>query len=82
MSTNNLPRQGRVPVLRLIGTLGAVVLLAYLLSKQSWSEILADVALLSWQLILIAFVLTMTSRMAVVSRWHVLLRSAGVKDSI
>lgn len=79
MSTNNLPRQGRVPVLRLIGTLGAVVLLAYLLSKQSWSEILADVALLSWQLILIAFVLTMTSRMAVVSRWHVLLRSAGVK---
>jgi uncharacterized membrane protein YbhN (UPF0104 family) len=72
-------RQGQAPVLRLIGTLGAVLLLVYLLSKQNWSEILADVRQISWQLFLIAFLLTMVSRMAVVSRWHVLLRSAGVK---
>jgi len=81
MSENNLSRQGRVPVLRLIGTFGAVVLLAYLLSKQGWPEILAAVGQISWQLFLFAFLLTMLSRMAVVSRWHVLLRSAGVSIS-
>jgi uncharacterized membrane protein YbhN (UPF0104 family) len=79
MSTDNPPRQDRVPVLRLIGTLGAVILLVYLLSKQGWSEILAAVVQISWQLFLFAFLLTLVSRVAVVSRWHVLLRSAGVK---
>jgi glycosyltransferase 2 family protein len=78
MSENNPSRQGRVPALRLIGTLGAVVLLVYLLSKQGWSEILAAVGQISWQLFLFAFLLTLLSRMAVVSRWHVLLHSAGV----
>jgi uncharacterized membrane protein YbhN (UPF0104 family) len=81
MSANNRSRQARVPVLRLIGTLGAVVLLVYLLSKQGWSDILAAVGQISWQLFLFAFLLTVLSRMAVVSRWHVLLRSAGVKIS-
>jgi uncharacterized membrane protein YbhN (UPF0104 family) len=79
MSTDNPPRQDRVPVLRLIGTLGAVILLVYLISKQGWSEILAAVVQISWQLFLFAFLLTLVSRVAVVSRWHVLLRSAGVK---
>jgi uncharacterized membrane protein YbhN (UPF0104 family) len=78
MSVNTPIRQGKVPVLRLIGTLGAVVLLVYLFSKQGWSEILAAVGGVSWQLFLASFVLTMISRMAVVSRWHVLLRSAGI----
>ncbi len=78
MSSDVAPRQARVPVLRLIGTLGAIVLLAYVLSKQGWSEILIAVSRISWQLFLIAFVLTIISRVAVVSRWHVLLRSAGI----
>ncbi len=78
MSASDQPRQGRVPVLRLAGTIGALALLAYLLAKQSWPEILADVRQISWQLFLVAFLLTMVSRMAVVSRWHVLLRSAGM----
>ena len=79
MSSDVTPRQARLPVLRLVGTLGAIVLLVYVLSKQGWSEILVAVSRISWQLFLIAFLLTLISRLAVVSRWHILLRSAGVK---
>lgn len=74
-------RGARLPVLRLAGTLLAVALLVYLLSRQGWDEILSAVRQISLWEFLLAFALTMVSRFAVAGRWYVLLRSAGVKIS-
>ncbi|RPI83431.1 MAG: UPF0104 family protein, partial [Chloroflexi bacterium] len=65
-----------LPVLRILGTLAAVGLLVYLLVHQGWNEILSAMQKISvWQFLL-AFVLTIASRLAVSGRWYVLLRAA------
>ena len=68
----------RSSLLRLTGTALALALLVYLLSRQGWDDILAAMRQIpAWRLWL-ALVLMLVSRLAVVARWHVLLRSAGV----
>ena len=64
--------------LRLAGTLVALGLLVYLLLEQGWQEILAALQRLPLWVFLAGLVLMMVSRFAVVYRWHVLLRSAGM----
>ncbi len=68
----------RQTLFRLIGTLLAVILLIYLLSRQGWSEILTAVRELPPGNFFLALALMMLSRLIVPARWHVLLRSAGV----
>lgn len=71
----------RSMLLRVAGTLLALVLLIFLLSQQGWGEILAAMhSIPAWRLLL-AFALMMGSRFAVSARWHVLLRSAKMPVS-
>lgn len=71
-------KQGRAGLwLRIGGTVLTVALIAWLLQKQGWASIAAALAMIApWQLAL-AMALTFLSRLAVVLRWHVLLRAAG-----
>jgi uncharacterized membrane protein YbhN (UPF0104 family) len=70
-------RQNRlVLLLRITGTVLALGLLLYLLTRQGWGEIAAAFAKLSWWQIGMALALTFISRFAVAMRWFVLLRSA------
>lgn len=69
-------------IIRLAGTLLAMGLLLYLLSKQGWREIGAAISLIPpWRFVL-ALGLILVSRLAVSGRWYVLLRSAGVAISL
>lgn len=63
--------------LRWLGTLLAVGLLIYLLSRQGWAEIIATAGQINWWRFILAFLLVMISRLAVAGRWHVLMYSAS-----
>jgi len=63
--------------LRWVGTLLAIALLLYLLSRQGWAEILSAARQISWWRFILAFLLVLISRLAVTGRWHVLMHSAG-----
>ena len=65
--------------LRWVITLGSFGLVIWLLTRQGWGEILASLKGLSPGILLLSFVLTMVSRLAVGTRWHILLRSAQLK---
>lgn len=68
-------------LLRLFGTVIALGLLVYLLSKQGWNEIwsaLSDIPI--WYLPLVLG-FTLISRFAVTTRWYLLLRSAKLNIS-
>ena len=65
-------------MLRGVGTLAAFGLLAYLLSQQGWGEVWGSVQRIAWWRFLVAAVLMAVSRLAVMARWHTLLRAAGV----
>ena len=81
MRSRSISRPSRSILLRAFGTLIALALLVYLLSKQGWDQIGDAFALIpAWRLIL-AMVLMMVSRMAVSARWYVLLRSAKARTS-
>ncbi|HLE15921.1 MAG TPA: lysylphosphatidylglycerol synthase transmembrane domain-containing protein [Anaerolineales bacterium] len=69
-------------VIRLFGTLLAFGLLFYLLSQQGWGEIIAAVEQIPVWRFALAMGLMIVSRFAVAGRWHVLLRSAGLRISI
>ena len=73
-SKKNLPN-----ILRWMGTLLALVLLIYLLSRQGWREIVDAFRQVPIWRFLIALGLTFISRFAVTGRWHVLLRSAAIR---
>jgi uncharacterized membrane protein YbhN (UPF0104 family) len=60
-----------------LGTLLAIGLLIYLLSRQGWSDILAAAGQIAWWRFMIAILLVVISRLGVVGRWHVLMHSAG-----
>lgn len=65
-------------LLRAFGTVVGLGLLIVLMAQQGWDEILAALRQISlWELAL-AFILMMLSRLVIVGRWHVLLRSGGV----
>jgi glycosyltransferase 2 family protein len=80
---NGLPvsRKKRVSLLRASGTLLALGLLFFLLWRQGWGEIAAAVQQISPWRFGLAFGLTLLSRLCVSGRWHVLLRSAGMRVS-
>jgi len=60
-----------------LGTILAVGLLIYLLSRQGWSEIVSAAGQIAWWRFVLALILVMISRFAVAGRWHVLMHSAG-----
>jgi len=68
--------------LRWAGTFLSIILLIYLLSQQGWAEIVAVASQISWWRFALALVLVFISRLAVASRWHVLMRSAGTGITI
>lgn len=76
MSSSEEERRPRFSILRILGTLVAVGLLGYLLAHQGWAEISAALKNISLWQFLLAFALTVGSRMAVSGRWYVLLRAA------
>jgi uncharacterized membrane protein YbhN (UPF0104 family) len=81
MSDFSSPTSKRSGLLRILGTVLAFALLIYLLSQQGWDEIAQAIHQIpAWRLIL-ALALMIISRLAVVARWHVLLRSAGLPVS-
>jgi glycosyltransferase 2 family protein len=65
-------------LLRLVGTILAIVLTVALVRGEAWSEVLAALRELSWQLLAAALGLVVISRLFVAGRWYVLLRSGGV----
>ena len=77
-----MSKPNRSGLLRLIGTLIAVVLLIYLLSQQGWQAIWAAIQQIPLWALVLSFGLMMLSRIAVAGRWHVLLRSGGLPISI
>jgi uncharacterized membrane protein YbhN (UPF0104 family) len=69
--------KNRSLILRLTGTVLAIILLVLLFSKE-WEEIRTSFArIVSWRL-LAALGLVLLSRLCVIGRWYTLLRSAGV----
>jgi uncharacterized membrane protein YbhN (UPF0104 family) len=67
--------------LRWLGTLLAVALLIWLVTKEGWGDILmAFQQAALWRLGLI-MLLTLISRLAVAGRWHALLRGAGIQTT-
>jgi len=78
--------RNRQRVLQLAGTLLAVGLLAALLKDDGWSEIVVTFGKIKTIDLIWVALLFLTSRVATVFRWHVLLRSGGInmrlKDSM
>ena len=62
-------------VIRWVGTFSAIALLVYLLQKQGWGQILEAVRQIGAGRFLIAILLVIVSRLMMVGRWYVLLRS-------
>lgn len=75
----------RQRLVQFAGTILAIVLLALLLREDGWNEIVAAMRQIEVLNLFWVALLFLISRLAVVARWHVLLRSAGVdirfKDS-
>ena len=75
----------RQQLVQLAGTILAIVLLVLLLRQDGWNEIVAAMRQIEVISLLWVALLFLISRLAVVARWHVLLRSGGVdirfKDS-
>jgi uncharacterized membrane protein YbhN (UPF0104 family) len=64
-------------LVRLAGTILALILLVLLLSQQGWQEIGQALQRIPLWRLLLALGLMMISRFAVAGRWHVLLRTAN-----
>jgi len=68
--------------LRLVGTLLALALLIYLLREQGWEEIGAAIGAIPVWNLLLAFLLTIVSRLAVSLRWHILIHAIEPRTSL
>jgi uncharacterized membrane protein YbhN (UPF0104 family) len=73
--------KNRQTIARLGGSVLAVVLLVMLVREQSGAELTAALKRVSIWYFLAAFLVMLISRMFVVVRWHILLRSAGIDIS-
>jgi len=73
------PKQGRRQLLRVIGTLASLGLLAYLVSRQGWQAIWDSIRQISTGRFLLAFALMFLSRLAVTARWTSLLWLSGLR---
>lgn len=78
-------QKSRLSLVRLFGTIIALGLIIWLISRQ-WNEIIVAVVQIGWQRFIIALSLMLASRAMISLRWHNLLRSADVdipvKESI
>ena len=77
--------RNRQRLVQLVGTILAIVLLVFLLREGGWNEILNAMQQIRIVDLFWVALLFLISRLAVVARWHVLLKSGGVdirfKDS-
>ena len=71
-----------VYIIRLIGTLVALILLVYLLSQQGWEQILNAVRRIPIWILILSQGLVFFSRFNISGRWHILLRSTGAEISV
>ena len=71
--------ENRNLLLRLLGTLVATVLIILLIRQEGWSEIVESLKQISPISFFLALASLLISRIFVIARWHVLLRSGGVK---
>lgn len=65
-------------LLRLFGTALAVVLIVLLIEHEGWGEITSSLRQISFPVFSLALLSLLISRLFVILRWHVLLRSGGV----
>lgn len=82
MINNRLPHAKGIPLLRLAGTLLALGLLVFLLSKQGWNEIGAAISSIAVWRFVIATLLTVISRLAIGVRWHLLIHAVEPRISL
>ena len=68
-------------LIRLAGTVLAIVLIVVLIRQQGWADILSALKKISFTDILFAIILIIASRFFVIGRWFIILRSGGVKIS-
>ena len=77
--------QNRQRVVQFVGTVLAIVLIGLLLREDGWNAVVAAMKQIPVAVLLWVALLFLISRIAVVWRWHVLLRAGGVpipfKDS-
>jgi uncharacterized membrane protein YbhN (UPF0104 family) len=72
----------RLFLLRLLGTLLAIALLTILLRGKNWAEMVAVLDQVSRVQVVLAALLVLASRLFVIARWYILLRSGGVGISL
>ena len=71
--------ENRTLLLRLFGTVVAIVLIVLLIRQEGWTEIVESLQQISLVNFFLALGSLLISRLFVIARWHVLLRSGGVK---
>jgi len=71
--------ENRTLLLRLFGTLAAIVLIVLLIRQEGWAEIVDSFRQISPLKFFLALASLLLSRLFVIARWHVLLRSGGVR---
>jgi hypothetical protein len=71
--------RNRSVLLRGAGTLLAIILLAVLLYQNGWDEVWAALQRISLWNLALAFACVVISRLLITARWHVLLRSGGIR---
>jgi uncharacterized membrane protein YbhN (UPF0104 family) len=78
--------RNRQRLVQLVGTVLAIVLLVFLLREGGWNEIVKAMQQIQIVNLFWVALLFLISRLAVVARWHVLLKSGGVdirfKDTV
>jgi uncharacterized membrane protein YbhN (UPF0104 family) len=73
-------KRPKIPVyslIRWLGTISAIVLVVYLLNKQGWEQIWGAVRQIGTGRFVLAIILVVVSRLMMVSRWYILLRSSA-----
>ncbi len=65
-------------LVRLLGTVLAVFLIVVLFEREGWAEITSSIRQISLPVFLLALASLLVSRIFVIVRWHILLRSGGV----
>ncbi len=74
-----ISKQARGQLLRVVGTLASLGLLAYLVSRQGWQVIWDSVRQITPERFLLALALMFLSRLAVTGRWTALLWLSGLR---
>ena len=65
-------------ILRVFGTALAILLIVLLIEREGWNEITSSLKEISLPVFALALLSLLVSRLFVILRWHVLLRSGGV----